>query len=384
MKTYRIVLTGGGTGGHIFPIVAVGAELQRLAKERGVRLRLYYVGPTTGPIDIDPSIFENQGIEVRSIAAARAADSPISSVLRPFLFLKGFFQSLAHLYLIMPDIIFSKGGYGAIPVIAAAIFYRIPFFIHDSDAIPGRANMMSARFAKRIAVAFSEAAKFFPAEKTAVTGNPIQRVFVSGRSRSDALKYFKLDGSRKTLLVVGGSQGAKPLNDILLDTLPTLLEDYQVIHQCGARNFGEVKREAEFVLHGIKDNKAEDYKLFGFLSPEELADAYEASDLVISRAGAGEIFEIAARAKPAILIPFKHAAQGHQRANAYAYADTGAARVVEEENLTPHIFVDEIKKILNDAGVMAEMSESAKLFAKPDAAEMIAKELLRSIGVPIV
>jgi UDP-N-acetylglucosamine--N-acetylmuramyl-(pentapeptide) pyrophosphoryl-undecaprenol N-acetylglucosamine transferase len=323
---------------------------------------------------VDVSLFHEHGIEVREVSGGGG---------RAFRFAVGLLQSLWHLYAVMPDILFSKGGYGAAPVIAAAIFYRIPFFIHESDAIPGKTNVMSARFAKRVAVAFSDAARFFPSETTAVVGNPVRATFFAASAKAEARERLGLSADRKTILIIGGSQGAKSLNDITLDILPELVKEYQVIHQCGARNFGEVEKEAAFALGKSAREYGKWYKLYGFLTAEELHSAYAASDLVIARAGSGSIFEVAAEGRPAILIPFKFAAQNHQRANAYAYAETGAATVLEEENLTPHILVAQMRKILANEELQRTMAEAAKSFARPDAARRIAEELLRSIGIAV-
>jgi UDP-N-acetylglucosamine--N-acetylmuramyl-(pentapeptide) pyrophosphoryl-undecaprenol N-acetylglucosamine transferase len=373
LMVINIAFTGGGTGGHIFPILAVAEELSVLAKDLGISLRLYYIGPTRGPIDIDLNLFQGAGVEVQGVGGKRGIIGSTGA----------FFQSLWHLYFLMPDIIFSKGGYGAAPTIAAAIFYRIPFFIHESDAVPGKANLLSARFAKRIAIAFDEALPFFPKEKTAVVGNPIRPAILETIEQKGALQRFGLVQEHKTIFFIGGSQGASSLNEIILDILPELIQEYQVIHQCGARNFGEIEREAKFTMGSLPPNITSRYKLYGFLSAEQIRDAYTASDLVISRAGSGSIFEIAAQAKPAILIPFKFAAQNHQRANAYAYAKAGAAAVLEEENLTPHIVVAQIKKLMENESARHTMSEAARGFAKPDPARKIAEELLRSVGIAI-
>lgn len=369
----HIAFTGGGTGGHIFPLLAVAEELRSLSKIFGVSLRLLYIGPVRGPVDIDTTLFQEAGIEIHEVGGSRGVVSLFT----------GFFRSLWKLYFAMPDIIFSKGGYGAVPVLAAAIFYRIPFFIHESDAVPGRANMWSARFAKRIAVAFNEAISFFPKAKTAVVGNPARPLIMSPVSREEARQRLGLVGNRKTIFVIGGSQGASILNEILLDILPELIKEYQIIHQCGARNFGEIELEAKFALGSSSEQFIIGYKLAGFLSATQIRDAYAASDLVISRAGSGSIFEVAAQAKPAILVPLKAAAQDHQRANAYAYAKTGAAIVLEEENTTSHIISAQIRKILEDEVMQKTMSDAARLFARPRAAQKIAQELLRSLGVHI-
>lgn len=379
MSTVHITFTGGGTGGHIFPILAVAEELVKTASALGVTLRFTYVGPARGPIDVDIPMFQEKGIDVRDVNGAASG----RGIMRVFVMLAGFFRSLWHLYFIMPDIIFSKGGYGAAPVLAAAVFYRIPIFVHESDVIPGKTNALSARFAKRIAVSFAETTKFFPQKKTVVLGNPMRTIFLTAVAQQEAKERLGLVAERKTVFVVGGSQGAKALNDVILDILPYLLKEYQVIHQCGARNFGDVQKEASFTLEGLGREYGAYYKVYGFLSEENLRDAYSASDIVVSRAGSGSIFELAAQEKPAILIPFRFAAQNHQRANAYAYAETGAALVLEEENFTPHILLAEIKKVLDLTELTEKMRNAARAFARPDASRKIAEELLQSAGVAI-
>jgi UDP-N-acetylglucosamine--N-acetylmuramyl-(pentapeptide) pyrophosphoryl-undecaprenol N-acetylglucosamine transferase len=374
-RTIYIAFTGGGTGGHIFPIIAVAEELKKIAQNNSINLYYFYIGPTRGPIDIDVAIFEKNGIVVKETYGGKG-----KSLWGLFI---GFLQSLWHLYIVMPDILFSKGGYGAAPVIAAAVWYRIPIFIHESDAVPGKTNLKSARFARRIAIAFSEALQFFPPYKSAITGNPINSIFFEEIPQKEALEKLGLPTDRKTIFFIGGSQGAQKLNDIALDILPNIIKEYNIIHQCGAKNFQEVKSEAKFTLGKLESQYGKYYKLYGFLDQETLKFAYFASDIVISRSGAGSIFEIAAVGKPSILIPFRYAAQDHQRANAYAYAKTGAALVIEEENLTPNILISQIKKILEDPQLSENMKEAAKAFSKKDSAKIIAEEILRSAGIVI-
>jgi UDP-N-acetylglucosamine--N-acetylmuramyl-(pentapeptide) pyrophosphoryl-undecaprenol N-acetylglucosamine transferase len=375
------VLTGGGTGGHVFPLIAVAQNLQQLGQDLGLPLRLYYVGPTTGPFSPPVDIFTSEGIVVKGISAGSFSSSGFLGFLG---MLKGFFQSLWHLYFIMPDVTFSKGGYGSLPVVLAGAIYWIPLFIHESDAIPGKVNQVASKIASRIAVSFSKTFQYFPEAKTGLVGNPVRReFFVEEPAKAQALDRFGLANDRKTILVIGGSQGAKILNDITLDILTELLKKYQIIHICGLKNFPEIEGEAKFLLESWGGRLDPFYKLYGFLDAEEVALAYAASDLVLARGGSGLIFEIAAMAKPSIIVPFSVASRDHQRENAYEYAAGGAALVVEEENLKPNILLGEIEKIMTDGTKLQEMSGAAKNFSMPNAAETLSRELLILCGARI-
>ncbi|MFN7088301.1 MAG: undecaprenyldiphospho-muramoylpentapeptide beta-N-acetylglucosaminyltransferase [Candidatus Paceibacteria bacterium] len=377
----RIVLTGGGTGGHIFPLISVAKELWEYAKNFGIPLKLYYVGPITGPFSPEPQLFLQNGIIVKKIHASSLKNSSVSDFLNLIL---GIVESLWHIFWIMPNVIFSKGGYGALPVIIARTLYRIPLFVHESDAIPGKVNLWSKKFASRIGVAFAKSMEYFPREKTGLVGNPIrQELIYKSQDKKSSLQSFGFTKERKTIFVIGGSQGAKALNDIILDTLPELLKKYQIIHQCGPKNFQDVNNEAKVTIENLPDAQDAFYKLYGFLDIDLLTLAYAASDLVISRAGAGLIFEIAALGKPSIIVPLPIASRDHQRENAYQYAASGGALVLEEDNLKPHILLSVIEKLISDDAKLKAMSEAARTFSKPDAAKIIAKELLILAGISI-
>ena len=190
-----------------------------------------------------------------------------------------------------------------------------------------------------------------------------------------AKEYFKLENGTPTVFVFGGSQGAKNINDNILDILPELLSDYQIIHQCGENNYQGCQGRADLILETSPFKSR--YKLLPFLKFDGMRMAYGAADLAVSRAGSGSIFEIAASGLPGIIIPLTGSAQEHQRENAYAYAKSGAAAVIEERNLKPHILKSEIDRLFAGKEEMANMSESAKQFAKPNAAEKIAREIIR-------
>jgi UDP-N-acetylglucosamine--N-acetylmuramyl-(pentapeptide) pyrophosphoryl-undecaprenol N-acetylglucosamine transferase len=368
----RIVLAGGGTGGHIYPLLAVADEIRRLTDNAA---EIFYIGPKNA----FGREFDKR--EVRQIFI-------FSSKLRRYVDFQNFldipkfflsvFQALFHLYVLMPDVVFSKGGPGALAVILAAKFYMIPIVIHESDAIPGLTNRLSAYFANRIGIAFRGAADYFPAKKLAFVGNPVRLNLLEGwLEQGEAKVQLGFKPNEPLLLFLGGSQGAQRLNNFIFDSLEILLREYQVYHQVGEANL----EEAKFFFAAFEKGKPEEfkgkYRFVGYLDDAALKLAMNAADIVISRAGAGAIYEIAAFRKPSILIPLDGSANDHQRQNAYEYAKVGAAIVVEEENLKVNILIVQIKNILGDSNNLKYMSESAAQFFKPAAAEKIAEEILR-------
>lgn len=290
-----------------------------------------------------------------------------------FKIIGGILYGFVKMFFIMPDVIFSKGGYGALPASFAAMVYGIPFMVHESDAVPGRVNRFAARFASRIAIAFSGAEVFFPKEKTAFVGVPI-RTHLLGANLDAARQDLGISTNFPILGFIGASQGAQKINELVLNSLVDLTREYEIVHQVGAKNFDAVAAESRVILErGPKER----YHEFGFLHERELARFYAVCDLVISRASASSIYEIAALGKPSILIPLPNSAQAHQEKNAFEYAATGAALVMEEGNLTPHLLFAEIKKILGDPELMKKMSAAAQKFAKIESAELIAREILK-------
>lgn len=368
----RIVFSGGGTGGHIFPLIAVARELAAKAAAASRTVELHYVGPTPQ----DPVLLSAEGIRLHGIFAGKLPRYATWRLVFELLKLPvGFVQALGILLVVMPDVVFAKGGYGSVPVVLAAWLYRIPVMVHESDTVPGLANRLAAMFAHRIAVAFPQTATLFKEDKTVVTGNPIRRPLLAG-SAERARAELGVTTDKPTLLILGGSQGAEPINDLVIASLRDLLIRYEVIHQTGERRYNQVIEEAKVeVGAGVEVG----YHARPFFAEQELADVYALANLMVSRAGTS-IFEIAALGKPAILIPLPSAAQDHQRENAYAYAHTGAALILEQGNLTPHLFAERISSLLDNSETIQKMSERAKAFAKIDADEKIAEEVWRLVG----
>lgn len=366
----RIIFTGGGTGGHIFPVIAVAKELKKIYQ--GPALEMMFLGPV-GPYRQN---FEKEGIMVKSILAGKIRRYfSLQSFFDVFKLPLGLIQSLWHLYLYMPDAVFSKGGYGSVPVVLAAWLYFIPVLTHESDAAPGLANRINGVLSKRIALSFQTALKYFSSKKTALIGNPvrseIRQICLSG-NKEEAKSIFNITGSKPTILVLGGSQGAQKINELILSVLPRLLEKYGVIHQCGSQHYEKIKKETGQIPDG--------YYLSPFLDGSQYAYAFLGADLVISRAGAGSISEIAACAKPSILIPIPDSASDHQRKNAFEYARAGGAAVLEQENLGANLLLSEISEILDNPEISQKMTENAKNFSQPEAGQRIAQALIEMAG----
>jgi UDP-N-acetylglucosamine--N-acetylmuramyl-(pentapeptide) pyrophosphoryl-undecaprenol N-acetylglucosamine transferase len=244
--------------------------------------------------------------------------------------------------------------------------------VHESDAVPGRVNLFAGKFAEKVAISYEEAAQYFPSGKTALIGIPIRRELRP--SLDGAYEFLHLDKEVPILLVMGGSQGAQTINDVLLDVLPDLLNKYQVVHQAGAANVDEIRTRLPVVLqnHLYKDR----YKLYGFLSSAMQSKLASITTLAIARAGSTSIFELAYWGIPSIIVPIPKEVSRDQYRNAYNYARTGAAVLLEQGNITPHILSSEIYRIMDNQLLRASMKEHALAFAKPNAAHKMAEAIL--------
>ncbi len=373
-----IVFTGGGTGGHFYPFIAISEAISDLVREeRIVAPSLYFLAPS--PFD-EKALFEN-GITYIYVPAGRMRRYfSLANIFSPFLMFFGICRALVTLFRLYPDVVISKGGFGAVPTVLAAWILRIPIIIHESDAKPGRANLFSSRFATKIAISFEGTRAYFSKRqqhKIARTGIPLRKALMR-LEKEGARQYLKLEQGVPSILILGGSLGAMKINEAVLSALPDLVPFTNIIHQTGVANFKEVDSLAKVVLHKTKD--AERYHPFGYLDEVSLQRSAGVADLVISRAGASAIAEIGLWKKPAILIPIPESISHDQRTNAYSYADTGAAIVLEEGNLTPHVLTSEVKRILADAELMKRMSASAEGFTDIGAARILAHEAL-AIGL---
>jgi UDP-N-acetylglucosamine--N-acetylmuramyl-(pentapeptide) pyrophosphoryl-undecaprenol N-acetylglucosamine transferase len=375
----KIVLTGGGTGGHFYPLIAIAESVRQTARDQHlIKPTLYYIAPSAFDQE---ALFENEIRFITCPAGKWRRYFSFQNFTDLFVSAFGLLSAWFTLFSIFPDVVVSKGGYASVPVTLAAKLLGIPVIIHESDAKPGRANIMASKFARRIAITFNETASFFPEkvqDRIARTGIPI-RSLIQQPDANGAHAHFGLDPALPTILILGGSSGAERVNDVVMEALPNLTAFANVLHQTGKTLIKVAESTAKVVLQGAEH--PERYHPVAYLSAMDMRFAAGAANLVISRAGMTAIAEIAIWKKPSILIPIPETISHDQRTNAYAYARTGAATVLEEGNINGHILFSEAQRILSSPDIARDMAEKTALFANTDAGTIIAQEVI-AIALP--
>ncbi len=346
----KMLLAGGGTGGHLFPAVAI-AE-QWLQQDENAEVR--FVGTAKG---LEAKLLPKLGLALETIDMVGLVGRGLSGALQvlPKLF-RSLRQSQRILQQFKPDIVVGVGGYSSFPVLTAAWLKGIPFIVHEQNAQFGLSNRVLARFAQRVCVSLPESAAGLPQQKVVVTGNPLRQE-VAGLSSA-------LPPAGK-LLVFGGSRGAHAINQLMVEALPLLRRmgvDAAVVHQTGQADQAQVTE----AYRAAGETRVE---VFAFI--DDMATAYRNAQLVVSRAGATTIAELCACGRPALLIPFPHAAADHQTANAAAMQATGAAKLLVQAELTPEILAATIGELLPDRAQLQQMAQAAKVLGQTDAAERV-------------
>ena len=368
----KILFTGGGTGGHFYPIIAVVQALRaRMTERKIIAPQLYYMAPTKYNAR---ALFDNE-LEFVSVSAGKMRRYfSLLNFTDIFKTVFGCISAVGSLFRIYPDVVFGKGGYASFPALFAAKLLRIPVIIHESDSRPGRVNAWAGKFAQKIAISYPDAAQHFTKKPgiVALTGCPI-RTDIAQPLSNGAHEFLQLEQNVPVVLILGGSQGAAAINDAIVQGLPELLNKYQVIHQTGRANLEEIKQTTSVFL---KDHPyASRYHPFDYLNELALRMSAGVADVIVSRAGS-TIFEIASWGVPSIIIPLPTSVSHDQTANAFAYARTGAASVIEENNLSAHIVIGEIDRIYNSPAIKETMKKQAKAFARLDSAQVIADAIL--------
>ena len=321
----RIVLTGGGTAGHVTPCIALLPQL----KQEGYEIE--YIGSYNG---IERKLIEEYNIPYHGISSGklRRYFDP-KNFSDPFKVMKGYLEACKILKQLQPDIVFSKGGFVTVPVVMAAKKNKIPVIIHESDMTPGLANKLALPSASKVCVNFPETMNYLPADKAVLTGTPIRKELFSG-NKVRGLDFCGFTANKPMLLVVGGSTGSRAINEIIRGMLPTLLRDYQIVHLCGKGNLDE------------RFTDTQGYSQFEYIKAE-LSDLLAAADLVISRAGANAICELLALRKPNILIPLPAASsRGDQILNAESFEHQGYSHVLKEEDLSLSSLLEAIQSVM--------------------------------------
>ena len=337
----KIVLTGGGTAGHVTPNIALLPAL----KEAGYEIA--YVGSYDG---IEKKLIEDFDIPYTGISTGKFRRYlDIKNLTDPFRVIKGYREARKYLKEYAPDVVFSKGGFVSVPVVRAAHSLKIPCIIHESDMTPGLANKLCIPVAKKVCCNFPETLKLLPEEKAVLTGSPIRKELTQG-NKIAGLDMCGFTGNKPVIMVIGGSLGANNVNKAVRDALPQLLEDFQVVHLCG-------KDKVDNLLLNTPG-----YKQFEYVKAE-LKDLFAMADLVISRAGANAICELLALKKPNILIPLPAASsRGDQILNAKSFEAQGFSIVVDEEVLTTKLLVDKVQELyFNRQTYTDAMSKSGQM-----------------------
>lgn len=378
MEKIIICLTGGGTGGHLFPLINVAKALKKEFEFKGWDYEIFYLGAEP----FSRKELEKENIKIITIPSAKLRRYfDIKNFIDILKFPFGFLKALFILFIKMPNLVFSKGGFGTLEVVFAAWLLRIPIIIHESDSIPGLSNRLAGKFATRIAVNFEKAKKYFNPKKTALTGQPLDPDFDEILPSEEDYQKWQLEKDIPLILVLGGSQGSLSINETVIFSLDKLLKLGQVIHQLGPKLYKEYQQIASgFILENVPVRRKY-YHPVDFIEHRDLIKLLKMATLVISRAGAGAIFEISAAGKPSILIPLPETTGGrHQIENAYEYSQAGAAIVIEERNFTPPIFGSVVQKIMNDEKLREEMSQHALEFSKKEATDILVKEIILLIS----
>jgi UDP-N-acetylglucosamine--N-acetylmuramyl-(pentapeptide) pyrophosphoryl-undecaprenol N-acetylglucosamine transferase len=365
----RIVLTGGGTGGHFYPLIAVAEAIEDITKERTlIEPELFYLGPSAFDVEV---LREHDIVHVQTPAGRVRRYRSILNFFDIFKTVWGIITATIRLFGIYPDVVFSTGGYAAYPALFAARLLMIPVVIYDADATPGRVSLWSAKFARWIALAHPDAVSGFPdsvRDRIARTGHPIRKE-IEKPANEGGHEFLKLESSVPTVFIMGGSQGSVAINNVVMSALSELVKKYNIVHQVGSANLDEITRISKLILRdSFFDNR---YRAFGLLNTLALRMIAGISSLVVSRAGSGSIFEIASWGIPTILIPIPEDISHDQKENAYSYARSGAADVLEQRNVTPHLLIAEIDRILNNSELQKKMSSAALSFARPQSARKI-------------
>ncbi|MDO5410454.1 MAG: undecaprenyldiphospho-muramoylpentapeptide beta-N-acetylglucosaminyltransferase [Lachnospiraceae bacterium] len=323
----KIILTGGGTAGHVTPNLALCPELKKNGFE------ISYIGSYNG---MEKDLVEKAGIPYYGISSGKLRRYfDVKNFTDPFRVIKGYFEARRLMKKIKPDVVFSKGGFVAVPVVMAASRSGIPVISHESDMTPGLANKLSLAFCSKICCNFPETINYLPEDKAVLTGCPIREELLTG-TKEDGWKLTGFDSSKPVLLIIGGSLGSVKVNQAVRSILPDLLKNYQVVHLCGKGNLDETLTS----MPG--------YVQYEYMS-EPLKHLFAMADIIISRAGANAICELLALQKPALLIPLSAAAsRGDQILNARSFKKQGFSDVLEEENLTSESLYNAVTALYED------------------------------------
>ena len=361
MKKPRFIISGGGTGGHIYPAVAIANEL----KSRFPEAEFLFVGAKDKMEmqKVPQAGYAIKGLWISGIQRKLTLDN----AMFPFKLLSSMWNSFRIIKSFKPDVVIGTGGFASGAVLKVASMLNIPTVIQEQNSYPGITNKLLAKKANKICVAYENLERFFPKDKMILTGNPVRQDLINEASKSEAIAYFKLDANKKTLLVLGGSLGARRINQLIEKELDFLLsQNIQIIWQCGKLYLNDYS----------KYNEKENVQVVAFIDRMDLV--YAAADVVISRSGASSVSELCIVGKPTIFIPSPNVAEDHQTKNAKAISDKNGAILIKESELDAQ-FETVFSDLISNESKQAELSQNIKKLAKPNATKDIVEEIIKLI-----
>ena len=361
MKQYKFILSGGGTGGHIYPAIAIANEL----KSRFPDAEFLFVGAQD---KMEMQKVPQAGYAIKGLwIAGLQRKITLQNMLFPVKLLDSLWKSRKIIKQFKPDVVIGTGGFASGPLLQAANSLGIPTLIQEQNSFPGITNKLLSKKANTICVAYENLERFFPKEKMILTGNPVRQDLIAIEDkRAEAIAYFNLDANKKTLLVLGGSLGARRINQLIEKELKSILaQDVQIIWQCGKLYFEDYKKY-----------NSENVQVVAFI--EKMDFVYAAADIIISRAGASSVSELCIVGKPVVFIPSPNVAEDHQTKNAKAIVDKKGALLVKESELDTE-FSLVFEALLKDTGKQKQLSENIKELALPEATKQIADEIVKLI-----
>lgn len=360
-----VILTGGGTGGHIYPVIAVA---QKLNNDPFIE-KIYYIGC---PHNMEKNITANESyIEFLPVKVSGMPRKFDLRIIKWFFELnKAVYDIIQYFKKIKPDVVFGTGGYVSGSVFIAAVICKIPFVIHEPDAHPGVVTKFMASRAKTVSLAFEDAKNYLKSSNILINANPV-RENINKTTKTEALTTLNLDPSRKTILVMGGSQGARTINNAIINSVKKLVleHNFQVIHQTGKKNFDDCIKNISEIWHDFSNYPQ--YVIKPYF--DDISVPLAAADLAISRAGSISISELNMVNLPSILVPFPYAAADHQRFNARAMEKAGASVFLEDSECNSENLTNLILELFNNQEKLQAMRNSTKNLSKPDAADNIIK-----------
>lgn len=351
-KEMRIIVTGGGSGGHTMPALSMVETIKKYCKEQDMGFELLYIGSNEG---IEKKLAQKEGLDYRGISTGKLRRYfSWQNFTDIFRIIAGFFQSLAIIRRFKPDLLFSTGGFVSVPPVVAARFLRKAVIIHEQTIDAGLANKLASKFADKVALTFEESKKYFPPKKVVVTGIPMRDKIFQGKKES-AFERFGLNGDLPTIYFSGGGLGCHLLNVVSKEVIPQLLDKANIIFQTGHINEGADYLDMLKFREGLEESKKGSFVIYKFIN-DEIGDLFSVADLAIARSGAGTVNELIALKIPAIFVPLAIAANNEQLKNAKIMKSLGGAEIIEEKDLTAVTLMHFIKELLYE-GKAVEMKK---------------------------